>query len=86
MATDGPTPPACNPDIYKNGKTVCILSGSSNAIERWVQSVAQKAGAQVDWHYIGGRANVLHLGDEESHQRVLDAIEELKGTVPGQIM
>lgn len=31
MATDGPTPPPCNPDIYKNGETVCIVSGSTPA-------------------------------------------------------
>ncbi len=86
MATDGPTPPPCNPDIFKNGEGVCILAGSSNAVERWVQSVAKKADAQVDWHYSGGRANVLHLGDAESRQRVLNAIEELKGNFEGQIL
>lgn len=33
----------------------------------------------MDWHYSGGRANVLHLGDDESRQRALDAIRELEG-------
>jgi hypothetical protein len=79
MATDGPTPTPCNPEIFKKGEGVCILAGSSNAVERWVQSVAKKANAQVDWHYSGGRANVLHLGDKDSRQRVFNAIEELKG-------
>jgi hypothetical protein len=79
MATDGPDPIPCNPEIFKNGEGVCILAGSSNAVERWVQSVAKKANAQVDWHYSGGRANVLHLGDADSRQRVFNAIEELKG-------
>lgn len=86
MATDGPTPLPCNPDIFKNGKGVCVLDGSSNAVERWVQAVAKKADAQVDWHYSGGRANVLHLGDDESRQRVLNAIEELKGELDGHIL
>lgn len=86
MATDGPTPPPCNSDIFKNGRGVCILSGRSNAIERWVQAVATKADAQVDWHFSGGRANVLHLGDEESRQRVLNAIKELKGDLDGYIL
>lgn len=86
MATDGPTPEPCNPEIFKNGTGVCILSGSSNAIETWVQAVAKKANAQVDWHYSGGRANVLHLGDEESRQRVFNAIEELKGELKGSIL
>lgn len=86
MATDGPTPPPCNPDIFKNGKGICVLTGRSNAVERWVQAVAKKAEAQVDWHYSGGRGNVLHLGDDESRQRVLNAIEELKGEFDGHIL
>ncbi len=47
MATDGPTPTPCDPEIFKNGKGVCVIDGSSNAIERWVQSVARKANAKV---------------------------------------
>ncbi len=86
MATDGPTPPPCNTDIFSEGEGVCVLSGRSNAIESWVQAVAEKAEAQVDWHYSGGRANVLHLGDSESRQRVLNAIDELKGDLEGQIL
>lgn len=33
---------------------------------------------RVDWHYSGGRASVLHLGDADSRQRVLNAIHELR--------
>ena len=86
MATDGPTPAPCNPDIFKKGRGVCVVDGSSNAVERWVQSVAKKANAQVDWHYSGGRANVLHLGDDESRQRVLNAMNELEGELKGRIL
>ena len=86
MATDGPDPAPCNPDIFKKGRGVCVVDGSSNAVERWVQSVAKKANAQVDWHYSGGRANVLHLGDDESRQRVLNAIKELEGELKGRIL
>ncbi len=86
MATDGPTPRPCNPNIFKNGKGVCVVDGSSNAVERWVKSVAKNAKAKVDWHYSGGRANVLHLGDNESRQRVLNAIDELKDELDGQIL
>lgn len=86
MATDGPTPKPCDPDIFKNGEGVCVLDGSSNAIERWVKSVAKKADAKVDWHYSGGRANVLHLGDDASRQRVFNAIEELKEELDGTIL
>lgn len=86
MATDGPTPAPCNPDIFKKGRGVCVVDGSSNAVERWVQSVAKKANAQVDWHYSGGLANVLHLGDDASRKRVLNAINELEGELKGTIL
>jgi len=86
MATDGPDPARCNPNIFKKGRGVCVVDGSSNAVERWVQSVAKKANAQVDWHYSGGRANVLHLGDDASRQRVLNAINELEGELKGRIL
>ena len=86
MATDGPDPTPCDPEIFKHGDGVCVVDGSSNAVERWVQAVAKKANARVDWHHSGGRANVLHLGDDESRQRVLDAISELKGELDGRIL
>ncbi len=86
MATDGPNPTPCNPDIFNKGQGVCVVDGSSNAVERWVQSVAKKANAQVDWHYSGGRANVLHLGDDDSRQLVLNAIDELEGDLDGSIL
>lgn len=54
-----------------------MLEGSSNRVERWVRSVAEKAKAQVDWHYAGGRAIVLHLGDTASRKRTMEAINEL---------
>jgi hypothetical protein len=86
MATDGPTPAPCNPDIFKNGQGICVVDGSSNAVERWVQQVAKAANAQVDWHYSGGRANVLHLGDEESRLRVLQVISNLESELDGSLL
>lgn len=29
----------------------------------------------LDWHYVGGRGRVLHLGDSQSLERVIKAIE-----------
>ena len=86
MATDRPDLPPCNPEIFTKGKGVCVLDGSSIAVERWVQLLAKKADAQVDWHQSGGCANVLHLGDDESRQRVLNAISELEGELQGRIL
>ncbi len=86
MATDGPDPAPCNPLIFKLGRGVCVVTGSSNAVERWVRLVAKTARAKVDWHYSGGRANVLHLGFKASRQRVLNAISELEGQLEGRIL
>lgn len=77
MATDGPTPKPCNKKIFEDGELVCMLEGSSNRVERWVKRVAKKASAKVDWHYAGGRAMVLHLGDTASRKRTMAAIKEL---------
>jgi hypothetical protein len=86
MATDGPDPEDCDEEVFEKGKGVCVVDGRSNAVERWVKSVAEKANARVDWHYSGGRANVLHLGDDASRQRVLNAIDELGGKLDGRIL
>ena len=86
MATDGPTPPPCDEEIYRDGSIVCKLIGRSNAIERWVKSVAAKADARVDWHFFGGIANVLHLGDEASRQRVIKVIQELRDQFEGRML
>jgi hypothetical protein len=77
VATDGPTPKPCDPKIFEDGEIVCMLEGSSNRVENWVRSVAEKAKAQVDWHYAGGRAMILHLGDKASRKRTMEAISEL---------
>lgn len=86
MATDGPTPPPCDPDILTNGKAICVVDGRSNAIENWVRSVATIAKAKVDWSYYGGRGVVLHLGDDKSRQRVLNAINEIESELNGRIL
>lgn len=86
MKKDGSTPPDCKSGIFKRGKGVCVVDGNPDDVERWVKTVAKKANAKVDWHYSGGRANVLHLGDDESRQRVLNAISKLEGTLKGTIL
>jgi hypothetical protein len=64
----------CNPEIFKSGKSFCMLAGPRTwVIEAWVQSVAKLAEAEVDWHMGGGRASVLYLGDEEVYERIIEA-------------
>ncbi|MEK7545493.1 MAG: hypothetical protein AAB554_00275 [Patescibacteria group bacterium] len=64
MATDGPTPPDCDQDIYENGEHVFTTDTiPPNAMDGWVKKVAKLSGQRVDWHFVGGRAVVRALGD-----------------------
>jgi hypothetical protein len=66
MATDGPTPPSCNREVFAHGTCVFVTSTiPSNAMEGWVQKIAELSGERVDWHFAAGRARVLALGDLE---------------------
>lgn len=72
MATDGPDPEPCNPEVFEHGDPIFMTHGiPSNAMEQWVKKVAKESGQRVDWHFAGGRAVVLFLGDREA---VRDAI------------
>ncbi len=75
MSTDGPTPPPCDPTIFAEGVQVFVTDTiGSNAIEGWVRQVAQRSGQPVDWHWYGGRARVLALGDIERVKAVIAAL------------
>ena len=63
MATDGPDPQPCDPEIYEKGVHIFTTDTiPSNAMEGWVRQVAERSGQRVDWHFYGGRAVVLALG------------------------
>lgn len=73
--------------IYQKGQAVAaICTAKAQDAEDWVRAVAKKARAQVDWHYSGGSAQVLHLGDAESRLRVEAAIDELEFTLEGRVL
>lgn len=64
MVVDNSIPLPCAGDVYNNGECVFIThSIQSASIERWVNKVAKRSGQLVDWHFAGGRAIVLALGD-----------------------
>ena len=81
-AIDSPPPP-CDPEIFKTGIGLCVIDARSHAAEAWVQAVAAKSGQRVDWHYSGGRASVLVLGD---HARAVAAVRELAPTLDGTLL
>ncbi len=86
MATDGPTPKPCNSKIFKKGQPLLLIDGASNAVENWVKAVAKRSRVQVDWHYSGGRAQVLFIGDDHDRARVDEAVMALEGTLKGTIL
>lgn len=69
-------PPPCNPDIFQKGIPILLLTGPSHKIEALVSGVAAKAQSQTDWHYSGGVAQILHLGDDASLKRTVAAFSE----------
>ena len=64
MATDRPAPKPCDQKIFKKGEVLFVTHTiPSNSMEEWVQNVAKDSGQSVDWHFMGGRAVVLAIGD-----------------------
>jgi len=64
MEPDERDPAPCAPEIYKNGTLVLTTHTISvDGFEEWVQAVARRSGQPVDWHFVGGVACVLALGD-----------------------
>lgn len=57
----------CDKEIFANGKPIIILDGKQKEIELLVSTVAAITGIPVDWHYSGGRAQVLYIGGEIEH-------------------
>lgn len=76
----------CNPDIFQHGTPIVAIDGRPEPVERWVQSIALDSDSLVDWHYSGGIASVLHLGDTESRERVDKSITKLSKELDGTIM
>ncbi|MDD3887996.1 MAG: hypothetical protein PHN19_04425 [Patescibacteria group bacterium] len=62
--------PLCDKEILEKGRLVFVLIGKSVEIEEWVKKLAKLTNAPIDWHMVGGRAYILHLGDDESLARV----------------
>lgn len=64
----------CNSEIFKDGHAICALDACMHRAELWVKTVAAESGQRMDWHYSGGRANVLYIGD---YDKVSDAVKHL---------
>lgn len=72
--------PGCDQEIFKNGQPLLIadtgLQGGNVAMEEWVKALAEASGQQADWHYSGGRAQVLFLGERDKLLTALETVEQ----------
>lgn len=64
----------CDADVFKNGLSLAALDARSGPAQQWVDEVARTSGQRVDWHYSGGVAHVLVLGD---HAKAMDAVRAM---------
>lgn len=78
MNEDNAIPPPCDKEIFNNGTLVMMThSIPSRRLEEWVQQVACLSGQPVDWHFAGGRARILALGDlKKVREAILDLIQD----------
>jgi hypothetical protein len=76
--------PRCNPEVFKKGQSILIADTyecGAERFEEWVKLIAKRSGQPVDWHYSGGRANMLYLGDRK---KVCETIDTYR--CPAQIL
>lgn len=64
----------CDAEVFSKGQSLAAIDGRSKDVEPWVQEVAKRSGQRVDWHYSGGIAHVLVLGD---HAKALAAAQSM---------
>lgn len=64
----------CNSEIFSKGHSVATLDACRHRAEDWVQQASRLSGQPMDWHYSGGIANILYLGD---YEKVAGAVQHL---------
>jgi hypothetical protein len=76
--------PPCDGEVFKHGESLlaCDTHGcGAMGFEEWVKRIREDSGQRVDWHYSGGIAHVLYIGDP---YKVTAAI--MKVPCPARIM
>jgi hypothetical protein len=64
----------CDEKIYNEGTEIgMIAGGNSKIIEEIVLKIKEDSFTNVDWHYVGGRARILCLGNEEEIKKAKKA-------------
>jgi hypothetical protein len=73
----------CDAEVFQKGVSLAALDARSVHAEPWVRAVAERSGQRVDWHYSGGIAHVLVLGD---HAKVLEVAKAMPLTADVRVM
>lgn len=73
----------CDPEVFSKGQSLAGLDAWTKDAEPWVQEVARRSGQRVDWHYSGGIAHVLVLGD---HAKALETAKAMPPTDGVRVM
>ena len=73
------TPQPCDREVFEKGQPLLAADtgvvGGAAIFESWVQDLAKLSGQRIDWHYSGGIAQVLFIGDRAA---IIEAIDQLK--------
>lgn len=73
------TPQPCDREVFEKGQPLLAahtgLGGGAEIFEFWIQNLAKLSGQRIDWHYSGGIAQVLFIGDRAA---IVSAIKQLE--------
>lgn len=78
---------SCDPEIFRKGEPLfCADTGSCGAkrFEEYIVHIRQMTGCKIDWHYSGGRAQVLFIGSGIDRKHLMDRI--LGAECPARIL
>lgn len=67
----------CDERIFLHGEAVALLEADPREIEEWVGLIRSATKSNVDWQFTGYVAQMLHLGDLASRERVEKQIDAL---------
>lgn len=67
-------PPPCDPAVFTHGTAIASLHGPRmHTIEDYIVRVRERSGQQVDWHFVGGIARIVFIGDGNKVRAALEA-------------
>jgi hypothetical protein len=72
-------PAPSDDEVYRKGQVVYALNGlPPPAIEGFLIRIRRETGARVDWHFVGGIAQIKVLGTRKDRNAVREALSALE--------